>query len=179
MQHLCSLDSYISFYERSLERIRKARRAAHQHRGENDKFNMNVYSSYEILFQGLEKTDATAAQDAVELLKVFSFLSNEEIRFDLLTAAVRHPRLQEEHEKQEEQKKEANERDLKKRSLKNRPAMRRPSIQLVKEWIIWVVGAMQTDRSRPGKSLRCILPSTRWRSDTCKWSRGHIAVDRL
>ena len=179
MKRLCPLDSYLNFYDRSWQRIRKARRAAHQYNGKDDRSNMKVYSSYEVLFQDLENTHATAAQDAVELLKIFSFMSNEEIRFDSLTAAVRHPRLQEKHDMQEKQEREAVERDPKKRSLKHRPSMRRPSIQLMKEWIIWAVGEIQTDRSRPGKSLRRIFPSTRWRYDTCKWLRGPIAVDRL
>lgn len=96
-------------------------------------FNMNVYSSYEILSSGLENTHAAAAEDAVELLKIFSLMSDQEIRFDFLTAAVRHPRLQEEHEIQKKQEKEAVERDPKNRSLKHRPSMRRPSIQLLKE----------------------------------------------
>ena len=179
MKRLCSLESYLTFYDRSWQRIRKARRAAHQYNGKDDIFNMNVYSSYEILFRGLENTPATAAQDAVELLKIFSFMSNEEIRFDFLTAAVTHPRLQEEHDMQEKQEGEAAERDPKKRSLKHSPSTRRPSIQWMKEWIIWAVGEIQKDRSRPGKSCRRIFPFTRWRYDTCKYLHGPVAVDQL
>ena len=179
MKRLCSLDSYLTFYDRSWQRIRKARKAAHQSNGKDEMFNMNVYSSYEILFRGLENTDALAAQDAVELLKIFSFMSNEEIRFDFLTAAVRHPRLQEEHDMQERQRREEDERDPKKRSFKQYPPMRRHFIQLMKEWIVWAVGELQRDRSRPGKLLKRIFSSAPLPCGVTKWYKIFLMVDRL
>ncbi|KAG8531409.1 uncharacterized protein KY384_003038 [Bacidia gigantensis] len=143
MKRLCSLDRYLDFYHRSWERIRIASKAAHQYHGKNDMFHMNVYSSYEILSEGFEDAHTTAAQDALDLLKVFSFMSNEEIRLDFLIAAVTHPRLENEHKRQ------ATEKKSKKQSLQRRASMRRPLVRSLKEWITWAIIEIRKDRSRP------------------------------
>ena len=161
MKHLCSLNDYLDYYERSWTRIRKARKMTHQHNGQDDVFNMNVYSTYEILFRGLENTPTTAARDAVELLKIFSFMSNQEIRFDMLIAAVRHPQLQEEHEILEKRESDALEKDKKKKLFHQRRPLRRLSIQLMKEWLIWAIGEVYADRGRPGMSIEHLSQSHR------------------
>ena len=142
MKRLCTLETYLDFYHRSWQRIRRARSASRDPTVKDEMFNMNVYSSYEILFRGLESTNAPATQDAVELLKMFSFLSNEEIRLDFLTTAVTHPRLKEQHDK------EVAANNPKKESL-GEQLRTRPVKQSLKEWIIWAVGEIQMDRSRP------------------------------
>ncbi|MCJ1462094.1 hypothetical protein MMC07_000694 [Pseudocyphellaria aurata] len=99
MNELCTLESYLSFYERSWQQIRRARDFS-GHGG--DDTNMNVYSSYEIIYQGLETAERTAAKDAVELLKTFAFLHSENIRVDFLTKAAINPRLEQEQREKEE-----------------------------------------------------------------------------
>ncbi|KAL8712638.1 MAG: hypothetical protein Q9220_003169 [cf. Caloplaca sp. 1 TL-2023] len=141
MKRLCTLETYLDFYERSWQRIRRARSGSRDGHGKDEMFNMNVYSSYEILFRGLETTDAIATRDAVELLKMFSFLSNEDIRLDFLMAAVKHPHLKAEHD-QQGARSEARHNSFLDR-LRTQPTMR-----LLKEWMIWAVGELQTDRSR-------------------------------
>ena len=141
MKRMCTLDTYLDFYDRSWQRIRRARGKSGDQQDRDD-INMNVYSSYEILFQGLESTDATATRDAVELLKMFSFLSCEDIQIDFLMAAVAHPRLKEKHD-QEEAAKQAGDKSAAKISSKQ------PKAQLFKNYIVWLVGELQTDQSRP------------------------------
>ena len=89
--NLCELENYMNFYRRSWDRIRQAWKDSGHFQDHGDDDNMNVYSSYEILYQKLEKTMTQASQDAAELLKIFSFLNRENIRFDLLTAAAKNP----------------------------------------------------------------------------------------
>ena len=88
------LGNYIPYYEQSWQTIRENRRKTG--RSQDDAEYMKVYSSYEIVFRGLENIEGQRYRDAVELLKLFAFLHYERIPFVVLTAAVRHPRIQRE-----------------------------------------------------------------------------------
>ena len=88
----CQLSNYIPFYERSWQIIRQNQRGAGQE--EDDAEYMEVYASYEIVFRGLEAIRSQRYRDAVQLLKLFSFLHHENIPFDALIAAVKNPRRQ-------------------------------------------------------------------------------------
>lgn len=106
MSRLCSIEDYLSFYDRNWQRIRRARNLSGYRRDENT--NMNVYSSYEVIYHKLETTEAEATQDAVSLLKMFSFLYCENIRVDVLISAATNPRLEAEAEEKERNKKDMN-----------------------------------------------------------------------
>ncbi|KAL8951543.1 MAG: hypothetical protein Q9222_002481 [Ikaeria aurantiellina] len=161
MKRLCTLETYLDFYDRSWQRIRRARSRSRDGHGKDEMFNMNVYSSYEILFRGLETTDATATRDAIELLKMFSFLSNEDIRLDFMMAAVKHPHLKKDHDK-----------EVARTETKQNP---RFTVRLLKDWVIWAVGELQSDRSRP------VLPAVLREDerDTLDEDRLADALDQL
>jgi len=53
-------------------------------------------SLYGIVFRGLEGIKLQRYSDAVQLLKLFSFLHHGHIPFNILIAAVKHPRIQRE-----------------------------------------------------------------------------------
>ncbi|KAL8669814.1 MAG: hypothetical protein Q9168_005618 [Polycauliona sp. 1 TL-2023] len=92
----CRLSNYIPYYERSWQLIRQSQtKAGHQ---EDDAEYMKVYASYEIVFRGLEAIKLQRYSDAVQLLKIFSFLHYEHIPFDLLIGAINHPRIQREYD---------------------------------------------------------------------------------
>lgn len=133
-KHMCTLSNYVEVYDRSWQRIRKLRRKSDQRSGEDGTINMNVYSSYEIIFRGLEATDLLATQDAVQLIKMFSFFSWENLRIDVLTTSVEHPKLQLQHDKEESTK-----------SAMDLKAKARSWRQVLKEWAFWAVTAVQTD----------------------------------
>lgn len=65
----------------------------------------NVYSSYEIIYGGLGNTPALSTQDAIDLLNLFSFLSNESLRVEVSITAVRHPQRQRQYDKDQAAKK--------------------------------------------------------------------------
>ncbi|KAL8928606.1 MAG: hypothetical protein Q9208_001840 [Pyrenodesmia sp. 3 TL-2023] len=94
----CRLSNYISYYERSWQLIRQSQNKAG--RNEDDVEYMKVYASYEIVFRGLEAIKWQRYSDAVQLLKLFSFLHYEHIPFDFLIGAVKHPRIQRESDAQ-------------------------------------------------------------------------------
>ncbi|KAL8818043.1 MAG: hypothetical protein Q9223_003247 [Gallowayella weberi] len=135
-KRICTLSNYIEIYDRSWSRIRRLRRRSDQIGSREMTVNMNVYSSYEIIFRGLEATDSVTTRDAVQLIKMFSFLSWESLRIDVLTASVEHPRRQ----AKEDQAVAANPSttaSVKPQSWK----------QLAKEWITWAVIAFQRDQT--------------------------------
>lgn len=95
---LCSWTGYLGFYERETERIRRKRLRRRDRslspgsrRIQEDDDNMNVFSSYEILLQSLEMSQEESAQDATELLLVFSYLHFQNIRVDVFVCAAMNP----------------------------------------------------------------------------------------
>ncbi len=91
LNQLCTLAEYLDFYDRNWQRIRKARNVSGH---VPDDKNMNVYSSYEVIYHRLEENPTQDAKDAVELLKMFSFLHCENIQTQFLLNAVHHPLLE-------------------------------------------------------------------------------------
>ncbi|KAL9034188.1 MAG: hypothetical protein Q9180_005546, partial [Flavoplaca navasiana] len=137
-KRMATLGNYLDVYDRSWQKIRRLRKK-HSAKGSKDlTVNMNVYSSYEIIFRGLEATDSVTTQDAVQLIKMFSFLSWENLRIDVLTTSVEHPRRQLQHDREEAAK-----------------STDKPSItsnrwrQRVKDLVIWAVMTLQADRTGP------------------------------
>ena len=98
---LCELKDYMRYYKKNWEKIRRARKASGHSVDSNA--NMNVYSSYEIIYCKLQEKTTQEAKDAVELLKVFSFLHRENIHVDILLAAAKNPWLELEAQEKEAQ----------------------------------------------------------------------------
>ncbi|TAQ86299.1 hypothetical protein B7494_g5375 [Chlorociboria aeruginascens] len=95
---LCSWHGYLTLNDRQVQRIRRERihqrsrsLARNRRRVEEDDTNMNVFSSYEILYQSLTSSQDQSFQDAVELLHVFSYLHFQNIRLDILINAAINP----------------------------------------------------------------------------------------
>ena len=130
----CELSNYIPYYERSWDLIRQSQNKNGQ--DEDDAEYMKVYASYEIVFRGLEAINLQRYSDAVQLLKLFAFLHYENIPFDMLIAAVEHPRIQREADFQETQ------------LTKSADLQDRTSIQHLNTW--WT-------------QLRSLIDSTLWR----------------
>jgi tetratricopeptide (TPR) repeat protein len=106
LNKLCTLQNYLNFYERNWNRIRKSRsRSSSQ--SDHDTYSI-IYSSYEIMYHGLEERESQAANDALDLLKMFSFFHRENIRIDILRLAATNPRLEkrEQARKSQEEKRD-------------------------------------------------------------------------
>ena len=94
---LCILKNYLEFYDMYSERIRRARQPSVQAADEKD--YMKAYSAYEISYCGIEDGDTQAARDAIQLRKMFTLLHFDNIRTDILRAAVMNRELEEEQQK--------------------------------------------------------------------------------
>lgn len=134
--NLCTLGSYLGFYERNWQQIRPARGFSGYG---GDDTNMNVYSSYEIIYQALEAAERKGAKDAIHLLKTFSFLHCENIRVDFLTKAAIYPRLEREQQEKEAIFERNNRGALKSKTWK----------QILNEMVTKAMVAIYKDRSPP------------------------------
>lgn len=102
MNGFCTLANYITSYDMNWQRVRRSRGSSGLREDEENMY-LNIYSSYEVIYLGLEGKDTLAAMDAIELLKTFSFFHRENIRVDFLTRAALNPAA--EREEEEKQKK--------------------------------------------------------------------------
>jgi tetratricopeptide (TPR) repeat protein len=136
MSRLCSLGNYLTFYEKNWDKIRRARKVSGYRGDEN--VNMNVYSSYEVIYQSLEARKTEESQDAIDLLKMFSFLYCENIRVDFLLTAATNPRLEREVEETEKSKEGV-----------EGVSKRKPWMQSLRAVGFGVLEALFRDRGRP------------------------------
>ena len=103
----CTLENYPNFFEKNWTRIRKMK-------GSNDArpisdANAAIYSSYELIHDGIVAKGTQASKDAKDLLKVFSFLHRQRIRADIFMRAASNPRLEMlEQERREQEEKRIN-----------------------------------------------------------------------
>ncbi len=68
--------------------------------------NAAIYSSYELIHDGMVAKGTQASEDALDLLKIFSFLHRQRIRVDIFLRAASSPRLEktEQGRREEEEK---------------------------------------------------------------------------
>lgn len=103
---LCTLKTYLGFYERSWIRLRRAR----TQRGEtidDSTHHMYVYTTWEMCYQRIEekaKKGSEPAQDAVQLLATFSFMHWENIPHDVFRRAIENPIIESKHQEGEAKK---------------------------------------------------------------------------
>ncbi|KAI0443815.1 hypothetical protein F4803DRAFT_561327 [Xylaria telfairii] len=108
LRGICSWPEYLTFYDRQIQRIRRTlhgrsrSRSEGRKRTDDDNSNLNVLSTYEILYESLESSPKEHYQDAIELLHVFSFFHFQNIRLDILIGAATNPVKEEEKGREDE-----------------------------------------------------------------------------
>ena len=100
MKRLCTLENYLQHHRIEKQKVREARNLRGFQKGDN--IYMNVYSSFEINFRGLQNKATTEAQDAIELLQMFSFFHRENISWDILTKIVTNQMIEIEEQKKDQ-----------------------------------------------------------------------------
>ncbi|CAG7925902.1 unnamed protein product [Penicillium olsonii] len=93
LERICSLSEYPDYYQQFWDGIRRSRSRSREGAHKSD---MIVYSSYEMIYLGLENKDDSVSKDALELLKIFSFFHWENIEFDFIKNAALNPRREQE-----------------------------------------------------------------------------------
>lgn len=139
----CKFDDYLHYHKIERQRVRDA-----QSKGflRSDEIYINVYSTFEINFQGLvDKAIAegrqgrTEAKDAIELLQMFSFFHRENIRLEFLIKAIVYPRIEREQQAKESQREGVDSSDLGRRSWG----------QIFKEMAVKFMALVTQDRTPP------------------------------
>lgn len=89
---LCTLETYLDFFQKNWNRIRKLKNITE----EVSTFDASaaIYSSYELIHDVLVNQKSQASDDALELLKIFSFLHCQKIRIDIFMKAASNPTLE-------------------------------------------------------------------------------------
>jgi hypothetical protein len=81
---ICRMHDYLTLYDEHWERARSVRsRRGSNIQAEDDVYAI-IYSTYEIMYQGLIARKTPASEDALDLLRMFSFFHRENIRVEIL-----------------------------------------------------------------------------------------------
>lgn len=140
---ICDWPEYLTFYDRQIQRIRRTlhgrsrSKSEGRKRTDDDNSSLNVFSTYEILYESLESSTKEDYQDAIELLHVFSFFHFQNIRLDILISAATNPIKEEEQWVKDESK----QRELLKKLAK---PPRKPWIMRLRELRAGVNNSMLT-----------------------------------
>ena len=155
LDKLSSLSDYPEYYERTWNTIRNSRSRSTS-RGHDDEHGMNVYTSYEMIYVGLENKNDQRSRDALELLKMFSFFYRENTQFDLIKAAAMTPR----REREDAQAKE--------RTDKQVLAPPKPQTWTNKfyEWAVAIAEQLKTEKS--------VLPKVLQDEDDTPFNEGRL-----
>ena len=114
MKRLCKLEDYLDYHQAEKQKVREARDFRGFRKG--DSIYMNVYSTFEINFRGLQSQKTTEADDAIQLLQMLSFFHRENIRIEFLTKAAMNPALERKEQEKEAAKEAANQSNREKKS---------------------------------------------------------------
>ena len=92
LARLCTLENYLNFFEKNWTRIRKMKNSFDA--SSITDANAAIYSSFELIHDALAAKGTQASEDALDLLKVFSFLHRQRIRVDIFLRAASNPTLE-------------------------------------------------------------------------------------
>jgi tetratricopeptide (TPR) repeat protein len=108
IRHGINWAEYLTYFDRQIRRIRRNlhgranSRSREQEFGQEDKHSINVFSTYEILYESLQSSRKSSYRDAVELLHVFSFFHFQNIRLDTLISSATNSLKEEEQQRNDE-----------------------------------------------------------------------------
>jgi hypothetical protein len=104
---ICEWAEYLGYFDRQIRKIRRnlhgqARSSSRDYGNiQDDKHSINVFSTYEVLYESLQSTPKESYKDAIELLHVFSYFHFQNIRLDTLIRSATNPLIEEEQERQD------------------------------------------------------------------------------
>lgn len=104
LARLCTLETYLDFFEKNWVRIRRMKGT--DSATSIADANAAIYCSYELIHASILAKNTQISEDALDLLKIFSFLHRQRIRLDIFLRAASNPgvelleRKRKEHEEQ-------------------------------------------------------------------------------
>lgn len=84
---LCSLKTFLVFYEKNWERVRRTSKSFLDSGDKNTQY-LSALTTFEMSYDGIQRKRTESSEDATQLLKMFSFFYFKNIRFDIFRKAV-------------------------------------------------------------------------------------------
>ena len=132
---MTTLAECIVWFDESWNKIRLASKMSGRDVDENSK---NVFAPYDAMLRNLEEEHSESAQDAIELLKLFSFMHNENISFDMLAKSARNPPALEAKMREEADRQQAQELIAKGVNTISKPKSWRHGLKnMIVSWAMW------------------------------------------
>ena len=98
---LCTLETYLDFFETTWDRIRQIKEP--NATAPISGTNAAIYSSYELIHNGISARKTPASEDALDLLRIFSFLDRQQIKLNIFLRAASNPGIESLHEMRKEE----------------------------------------------------------------------------
>ena len=92
LARLCTLETYLDFFEKSWARISRSKEV--KATSSSSDTNATIYSTYELIYESISTRNTQASEDALELLKIFPFLHRQRIRLDIFLRAASNPKAE-------------------------------------------------------------------------------------
>ncbi|KAK0115646.1 hypothetical protein ONS95_000084 [Cadophora gregata] len=104
LENLCTLETYLDYFDKTWDRIRHIKRS--NATTPISDIEATIYSSFEIIYDHIASKKTVASEDALDLLRMFSFLDRQQIKIDIFLRAVSNPGLEaSDEERQEKERK--------------------------------------------------------------------------
>lgn len=104
---LCTMHDYVTSFDEHWDRLRSVRSRKFSEAQDSQDAHAIIYSTYEIMYQGLAAKTTLASIDGLDLLKMFAFFHHENIRVEILLQAANNPKAE-----QKQQSKQAEDERL-------------------------------------------------------------------
>ena len=92
LARLCTLETYLDFFEKNWARIRQMKEP--NSTTSVSKANATIYGSYELIHHSISLKHTQASEDALECLKIFSFLDRQRIKLNIFLQAASNPKIE-------------------------------------------------------------------------------------
>ena len=92
LARLCTLETYLDFFEKSWARIRQLKESNTAISASDT--NATIYSSYELIHRSISARQTQASEDALDLLKIFSLLDRQNIKLSIFLRAASNPEVE-------------------------------------------------------------------------------------
>lgn len=89
---LCTLETYLDFFEKTWDRIRHVKEP--NATTPISDTNAAIYGSYELIHNHISAKKTTASEDALDLLRIFSFLDRQQIKLSIFLRAASNPGIE-------------------------------------------------------------------------------------
>ena len=137
LARLCTLETYLDFFEKSWNRIRQLKEPSASNSASDT--NTTIYSSYELIHRGILAKKTQASEDALDLLKIFSLLDRQRIKLNIFLRAASNPGVESFDEMRKEKERKAH--------SKSRPKL--TWAQALRDLVIRVAGLLSQLGHRP------------------------------